>query len=295
MDAERPYRQPIVTDPDTVIAPAPPTPYNRVAACVRGGDREAAQRIADELAASAYSGMSLPEVLDLGLLLHEYVGMAAATPAYQYVIDRDDPELSPKAAFDLGLCLGWEREDFAFDARDIAGAQASYQRAIDSGHPEMAPRAAINLGLLLDLCGDTEGARTALVQAADSGHAFLAPRAALALGLIQLAVGDPASACDAYRRAIGYDNSDLTPTAWLYLGVALVELGDVSAAQAAMRQPIESRQDYLAEFAAHWLELLTSHERDLESARDIFRQARYHGAALYKDRLPPMRFLGVVR
>jgi tetratricopeptide (TPR) repeat protein len=138
---------------------------------------------------------------------------------------------------------------------------------------------------LLDLCGDAEGARTALVQATDSGHPFLAPRAALALGLIQLAAGNPASACDAYRRAIGYDNSDLTPTAWLYLGAALVELGEISAAQAAMRQAIESRQDYLEGFAAHWLELLTSHERDLESARAVFRPARSPGAPLYKDRL----------
>jgi hypothetical protein len=35
MDAERSYWQPIVTDPDTVIAPAPPTPYSTVAGHVR--------------------------------------------------------------------------------------------------------------------------------------------------------------------------------------------------------------------------------------------------------------------
>jgi hypothetical protein len=133
MDEDRPYWPPMITDPDTVPEQPPPAPYDVVASCIRRGDREAAQGIADELAASAYSGMSQQEVLDLGLLLHEYVGMASATRAYQHVIDRDDPELSPKAAFDLGLCLGWEREDFAFGGRDIAGARASYQQAIDSG------------------------------------------------------------------------------------------------------------------------------------------------------------------
>jgi hypothetical protein len=61
--------------------------------------------------------------------------------------------------------------------------------------------------------------------------------------------------------------------------------GDAEGARTALVQATDSGHAFLAPRAALALGLI----------RAIFRQARSHAAPLYKDRLPPMRFLCVVQ
>lgn len=107
---------------------------------------------ADRLAFKAYNR---------GVLLAEEGVLDGARKAFEEAIRVGDPELAPRAAFNLGVLL----------AADPAAAVDAYQQAIATGHPDVAPKAAFNLACVLDQDGQPEAARAAYERAIEIGGA----------------------------------------------------------------------------------------------------------------------------
>jgi tetratricopeptide (TPR) repeat protein len=120
-----------------------------------------------------------------------------AENAWRKVGDSGDPDLAPRAAFNLGLLLKEQRRP--------PEAVGALKQAADSGHRDIAPMAARNLGLLLYLVYRQDRAQEAVVafqQAIDSRHPNYAPEAAIALGRLLEEQGRSREAEEAYKWAV---------------------------------------------------------------------------------------------
>lgn len=125
---------------------------------------------------------SIPEAIDsvateafMLAVLEDAVGdQEAAMRAYRRAIELSDPDVSPRAAFNLGVLLG----------ADASAAASAYRLAIYTRHWDVAPKAAFNLGRVLERVGDRFGARLAYEQAIDFGHEDVTPNACCALALL---------------------------------------------------------------------------------------------------------------
>ena len=80
----------------------------------------------------------LGEIFDRARASAESGDVKTARVAYEQVMSARHPDLSPKAAYSLGIVLS--------RSGDKAGARAAYQWAADSGHWEMGPMASVKIG-----------------------------------------------------------------------------------------------------------------------------------------------------
>lgn len=107
----------------------------------------------------------------LGVLEDAVGDREAAIRAYRRSIELGDRDVSPRAAFNLGVLLG----------ADADAAASAYRRAIDTRHRGVAPKAALNLERVLERVGDRFGARLAYEQAICFSHDDITPNACCTL------------------------------------------------------------------------------------------------------------------
>jgi tetratricopeptide (TPR) repeat protein len=155
--------------------------------------------------------MNHPEVspeaaFHLGLLHVRRGDWRSAEDAWQTAIDHNDPNWAPHAAYELGSNRRMRKNHLgARDAWQIAMTRFS--------HPDWSPRAACELGDLLRdkgrhtwrLAKDVyeKAIDDAYQRAIDSGHREWRPRAAFELGLVREKRRDWQGAADMYQRAMG--------------------------------------------------------------------------------------------
>jgi tetratricopeptide (TPR) repeat protein len=129
--------------------------------------------------------------LNLAKLLKEGDDVDGAQAAYETAIQFGDPDLTPGAAFDLGVLL-WLRRG------DRTAAAEAFEKARASGHWDVAAEAAYNLGVVLLEMGERARGEAALREAAEAEDRHVANLVAIALA--RLADGwDPASAVSGPR------------------------------------------------------------------------------------------------
>jgi tetratricopeptide (TPR) repeat protein len=181
------------------------------------------------------------------------------------LLESDDPEISARAALDLG--------DLLEEEGDTEGAMAAFGRAMASPLSWAVAWGAYRMAGLYTMRGAPEQAEEALRYAIAVGVTSVTGVAALELGALLESQEDATGAKDAYQTAMGSDDVDAAAAAASQLAYLLLGEGDTEAAEVLYREIVASGAPEAAGWAAYNLGLLLERRGDVEEAKDVWRQS----------------------
>lgn len=153
---------------------------------------------------------------------------AGARDAFQRAVNYGVAEVTPAAAFDLGVELA--------RLGDVEGAAAAFNLASETGTPDVVAKSSYNLGLVLRNLGDDGGACASFLVAFHTGDPGIVPLACMQLGIILAEQGDAPAAYAAFQAAADHGPPEAAAEAFrrqAELTGGAADHGTVSAGQAS--------------------------------------------------------------
>jgi len=206
-------------------------------------------------------------LLHLGIMRWHTGRVRGAVWAFNRVVERDDREQSPHAAY---LWAQMQRaEGRSKKAEDL------YELAIAMDSDRVTPSAAGQLGLLYLARGRIQEALSLLRFVAQTHDVDATPRAAfnLAQALWQHGLGTPAERIPLYRRASRSHIPDLVPVAALMLGTLQQDEGANEDAKRSLGQALTAGDEAVTRQAAYRLAWLAEAEGEAGTAIAMFETA----------------------